>query len=1013
MPAESKIVYQNGIPYKVTLEIDKILDDYSEFRAIDAFVEQTKNDSKIFDYIGETYVNESAGSAIKKVIDFVIGKLKALGKLIKNALKKVGSIFKNIKKALSGSKQEPSSNPEPTKEPDKNNNEPKSKPNTEPPKPSHEPKPTYTNPPIKKQEPSTKPSATPSSPAPSTKEPDKYGPKITKPATPPKDYVKRIYDTVTIDVLKFDLIKQDMLKINMDFADFANKVIFEGVDKANDSIYDSTLTIPYEYYFKKIKYGELDSYLNSVDIDKISSDMDKAINKTIKKLEQVADLSKNNDYSNMSLEINAIKNAINKLNAQYSGFTKCVEQTCRNIEYARKMVNQNMAKFESAMLLEAKDAINYENPMGRKITSYRNGGTNLEIISGDAVDVELKNTLETFDVKKHKLLLESSNIVDDYNNFIACNFKKNVARDNSAGTPSYSNYFKYFNREFLDSGGEHLPDVRIKRMLTEEYHITTDPVMIRKIVEARIKYIEGVNAILKEMITKNGAILGLSSQQIEKLITGLSNDDTNAKTVGEIKDIVAANKNKYVNSNGTILDLRPLGLGVFVGSDDDYDHTVINNDDKLKTAIQQCMTFDLVLNAHGGSNYEIDKKKAADDLNRIEKNIKDELDDKLRNTNSLGGGLMEYHKDFNTIAGRIMLWLYKDYATTNDQLTYDNKFKFAIFNLFDNKGSNSFKKYVQGFPRKEQEDIYKRIYLIFRKNLDSLKDFYKKYDIKRYSIMSNGGYNFTFDVAKGGSKKWNFNITYLDGKKYNDLKLVLKMAKSKGFDKIMVNSCNPAGLDLPKDLTKNVKFGKHSIFKEENVYDNLCFDIIDAFNEYQDAFEMLDDIENEYIALAEEYNIDYYDDEFLNESYNYISSGEYIREMEILNEGYSKSQLFEKVITFIGKVIGFFISLVKKFINAVKSIIGKIHSAMVKRKQNKINKSNIKVKFITVKGNVAAITPEKEVDGQQDLEEYHKASIQNMVKAIKANTDKQIKLENNLKKRCEDLKREEDRQHQQ
>ena len=108
-------------------------------------------------------------------------------------------------------------------------------------------------------------------------------------------------------------------------------------------------------------------------------------------------------------------------------------------DIGRDLINEAFA------LQEKGNNINYENPMGHKIvTSVRARGDTAEILSGDAIDVEVKNTLETFDAKKNKLLLESANIVEDYNAFIQCHFKKNMtSRSGENGTPSYSKYFKY------------------------------------------------------------------------------------------------------------------------------------------------------------------------------------------------------------------------------------------------------------------------------------------------------------------------------------------------------------------------------------------------------------------------------------------------------------------------------------------------------------------------------------------------------------------------------------------
>ena len=278
---------------------------------------------------------------------------------------------------------------------------------------------------------------------------------------------------------------------------------------------------------------------------------------------------------------------------------------------------------------------------------------------------------------------------------------------------------------------------------------------------------------------------------------------------------------------------------------------------------------------------------------------------------------------------------------------------------------------LRKFDNKYEEDIEqlnKKLYIL-----------YKKYAAKNRT---------PYDLKK----KWQFQIRYLDGKVYNNVKDVIKMAKTNGFNKILINSCNPEGLDLPKDLTKNVTFGKHSIFKESYTY-------TETYDEYN-IYGFLNDFENDYRAIAESYNIDYDNDQVLNEMYNYVISGQYLAETATIHEG-KLADIWHKIVEFIKKAIGFIIKLVKMFIGWIKGIIDKIKERFSKKKKVKINKSPVKASFISVEGDNASLTSEKEVSSYDELKELINKVIEAITKIFRKNSDEQVRLQNSLKNECE------------
>ena len=454
--------------------------------------------------------------------------------------------------------------------------------------------------------------------------------------------------------------------------------------------------------------------------------------------------------------------------------------------------------------------------------------------------------------------------------------------------------------------------------------------------------------------------------------------------------------------------------------------------DKLKTAIQQCLTYDLVLNAHGGigkkplinSNgkdvkYYADfykfsreaiKKDASVVIKKYGKMIKggymnisaEELADDI--AHAIKDGKATYTvmniKDKSPNAN---IWSAISFDTKSINITlnmsYDLAFKeMVVYNLLHCR------------PKSIDDDvnindfsaITEKIYRIFIKYL------------KLKSQADDGTFDYHYsnidgDVI-GGGDEWQFNIKYLDGKTYTSIKDVLKMAKSKGFDKILLSSCNvgyfeksglggPEGFDLPKDLTRNVTFAKNPIWKETFIDDNH----IDYYNEStaeDDIYGFLNDFENDYRAIAESYNIDYDNDQVLNEMYNYVISGQYLAKTATIHEG-KLADIWHKIVEFIKKAIGFIIKLVKMFISWIKGIIDKIKERFSKKKKVKINKSQVKASFITVEGDNASITSDKEVSSYDELKELINKVMEAITKVFRKNSDEQVRLQNSLKNECE------------
>lgn len=649
-----------------------------------------------------------------------------------------------------------------------------------------------------------------------------------------------------------------------------------------------------------------------------------------------------------------------------------------------------------------KKAADYENPLGRVVIYDSTDKDYGEIISGDALDIELKNTIETFDIEQQKLLLESANIVEDYKNFVNCNIEKNIVKnDENDQDTSYSVFFDYLRMQLIQ-------DQINKDDIINFYNISDDPEKIKAVIQARINYIQGLNEILKTMVKKNAKMLGLTSKEVEILIEGLSSDKTNGKTIGEIKEIILKNKDKFIKNDGHIMDLRPIGGGVFIGGNDDPDLMVIT-DEKIKSVIQKLYSYDIIVNAHGGAFPNKKAEKYVDNLNDIINSIIEDIIEFSEKDDIEAFKIViqktdidEYFDDNKyayklQLLGKYILYLVVKYSKFN-RISYDRAFKELADAILTNTVKHDF---WDKYSADNKEKAFKAVYEICNKNTKKVKEIQKYVKID-FSSLGEPNIDFANSDAIKSDLYWYFEINYLDGKVYHNVADFIKRAKKDGFTKIFIYSCNPGSLKLPPNLTKNVTFGSHSIFKEESIIDSgeviLEQEVIDSFKESVDA---LDIMESKYRSVANQYGVDYDNITSISEYYSDIIN----TDLTTIDESSIVGDLFRKLVDLIIKAIKFVISLVKMFINAIKQLLIKIHSLITRRNQSTLKESKVSVQFIEISGDDAKLSGSKKINNQKELESYYNRAITTLVSAMNKNSDKQVRLQEELKKQCEDVVR--------
>lgn len=237
------------------------------------------------------------------------------------------------------------------------------------------------------------------------------------------------------------------------------------------------------------------------------------------------------------------------------------------------------------------------------------------IVSGDIIDAEMKHRLETLDKEQIQAITEAKDIVKAYNDFIELKLEGYKNKGYSDDNIKVINNFIVSLNPFVQAQaslvtGKSTQDIMrdIKDGFT---YRSEDPQYIRGLLQARLKYAETTEQLLKQIISNNAKILKLSSEQVQTMIKGSS-----PKNIKDMKDAINKNKDQFIK-NKYLADCRPIGAGVLICSKG-FEIGEANTD--FEDSIQDLCNFDLVVRAHGTTS---ELTPRADE--RAKKRIKESL----------------------------------------------------------------------------------------------------------------------------------------------------------------------------------------------------------------------------------------------------------------------------------------------------------------------------------------------------------------------------------------------------
>lgn len=611
---------------------------------------------------------------------------------------------------------------------------------------------------------------------------------------------------------------------------------------------------------------------------------------------------------------------------------------------------------------------------------------------GGVLDSVAQHHIEDLDVQKEKVILESKDIINEYMLYLGGQFQR------AASQYSDSSKSQLEKRMFEDlSELQHTLGIDAKKasdLVCGEYfglnnlgvdlgkldnetlskeEIKKAEKAIRTVLRMRINYVNKMTSLIAQMVKTNYKVLGLTEEQAKEYIDKLNSGTNDAvKSVGEIKELIKKNTDKFMINNGEAIDLRSLGFGVILGPSEgyklDFAGTDGSNKEGMLTLLQKAMRYDVVVVAHGGDseygdnddNYVLLNKKTRHlrkNIDNLEDSIHDISSDIYYENKKMDQFVIFYQKDAEKINIAINDIFLKVENLKEDEI--DKIIKDRSRNLSD-KYFDSIHKMAIKYATEDSEETIRelesRLKLINSDNikksieeekkvLDNIKGNFEKFKDKFKEILENSIHIKIINgiIEKNEYKKkmhiWVCQPTKtLNAGPFEDVNELVRQLIKEGFKKILIEDCNPGGHKLADDIMKT----KGVLINHSDFSNYVESSLIDSNDEFLVSIE---ESEASLKAFAESYGIDYNDDEYLEECCNW-----YLENQEAINEGEfieSLKEFFRKIIT---GIIGFLKKIfeyIKKAFFAIKYIFSG-NEEKPKNTKAKFNKP-LKFKLLNVK----------------------------------------------------------------
>ena len=604
--------------------------------------------------------------------------------------------------------------------------------------------------------------------------------------------------------------------------------------------------------------------------------------------------------------------------------------------------------------------------------------------SGNTMESLAKTNPELFNNTKLKALQASENLVKDFNEYMASVYGNDIDRfgrfvESIKTERNYKEIEKQFKTQFnqsfhvalyerykdlMERGVDEKEAARIAS--SEYFPESLDEEGIRKAINLRIANNRCLTDNLTVMLRQNYALLNLSKAEAEALIQDLGDDNTNNEAIGQIKQFLQnpellekfrMGKNNY--------DFRPIGGAVlFMSADNDVQFS-----EHPSKNLAWIFKYDAIVSGHGSSLKGIEYD---DNEERYEDRDSDAA-------NTTAKDIINSNRNFRTMLNDIAISfsiMNKDVLSSKVIIKGKPAFTKCYYNFSDFKtgklrlstnqiknllltARNQIAKYAQSESKNKslsEQEITKAMNLCY-------KAYQTRYSTKNpeQAIKDGASANWTIQPI---STETQSNLTRVID--------VVRALKAEGFKNILISSCNPGGIELPKDIRNSsdfkVTYATSSILKEEYIDPDLI------------ELEMLEEQLN-MISLE------------LNSPYRNMSINELYAEYDALCIQYPINEsIIDKLKEFAKKAWQIIVELWRRIINFVKMLIQKIKELFVRTFSKHANtkfEHPIEVHCITLSGDKAAIITQKAIK-PLDIEKAFSNSNRSLEYAIQHHAKREM-----------------------
>lgn len=315
-----------------------------------------------------------------------------------------------------------------------------------------------------------------------------------------------------------------------------------------------------------------------------------------------------------------LSNKIRKLSQENINFMRRMETGIGNkivkesidileekVVYNDKKYHYNIDKIDIANK-DVKDWFEIENKMDA-------------VVQGKSfIEHQGKFDLKLLSTKKLKAIKKANTLTEGYNMLVESNLRDLIS--------TFNNDPEGFNAKSDESFGFTIPSAMINsvvalqgkyefsdivKYIKNEFYPTFKGTkteieeQLNRWINLKINYNKSLINCLTEMVKNNSAIFNISMQEANIIASDLSNEDFSS-----VKKLIKTNVNQFLTFNGLCLDLRKVGLGTVVISDNSiWDWTqaytkwakaLFEGEGVSDLAIQYLSKYDVTVLSHGAVN---------------------------------------------------------------------------------------------------------------------------------------------------------------------------------------------------------------------------------------------------------------------------------------------------------------------------------------------------------------------------------------------------------------------------